>query len=90
MQESEYVYDDQVLEAFLNQQGKLFDEEVAETLEEADDFLTECMAVVVDSVAEIRDYFEDNMDAYGMSDEELLEALEVFDIGDGRYLIVEG
>lgn len=90
MQESEYVYDDQVLEAFLNQQGKLFDEEVAETLEEADDFLTECMAVVVDSVAEIRDYFEDNMDAYGMSDEELLEALEVFDVGDGRYLIVEG
>lgn len=90
MQESEYVYDDQVLEAFLNQQGKLFDEEVAETLEEADDFLTECMAVVVDSVAEIRDYFEDNMDAYGMSDEELLEALEVFNVGDGRYLIVEG
>lgn len=90
MQESEYVYDDQVLEAFLNRQGKLFDEEVAETLEEADDFLTECMAVVVDSVAEIRDYFEDNMDAYGMSDEELLEALEVFDVGDGRYLIVEG
>lgn len=83
-------FDDEVLTAFLNNQAQLFDEDVAETLEEAGDFLTECMAVVVDSVDEVRDYFEENMDAYGMSDEELLEALEVFPVGDGRYLIVEG
>lgn len=83
-------FDDEVLTAFLNNQARLFDEDVAETLEEAGDFLTECMAVVVDSVDEVRDYFEENMDAYGMSDEELLEALEVFPVGDGRYLIVEG
>lgn len=83
-------FDDEVLTAFLNNQAQLFDEDVAETLEEAGDFLTECMSVVVDSVDEVRDYFEENMDAYGMSDEELLEALEVFPVGDGRYLIVEG
>ena len=83
-------FDDQVLTAFLNQQNKLFDEDVAQTLEEADDFLTDCLAVVVDSVSEVREYFEENMDAYGMSDEELEEALEVFPVGDGRYLIVEG
>lgn len=83
-------FDDEVLTAFLNNQARLFDEDVAETLEEAGDFLTECMAVVVDSVDEVRDYFEENMDAYGMSDEELLEVLEVFPVGDGRYLIVEG
>lgn len=83
-------FDDEVLTAFLNNQARLFDEDVAETLEEAGDFLTECMAVVVGSVDEVRDYFEENMDAYGMSDEELLEALEVFPVGDGRYLIVEG
>lgn len=88
MQQTEF--DDQVLTAFLNQQGKLFDEEVAETLEEADDFLTDCMAVVVDSIAEVREYFEENMDAAGMSDEDLEEALEVFAVGDGRFLIVEG
>lgn len=88
MQQTEF--DDQVLEAFLNQQGKLFDEEVAETLEEADDFLTDCMAVVVDSIGEVREYFEENMDAAGMNDEEIEEALEVFPVGDGRFLIVEG
>lgn len=88
MQQTEF--DDQVLTAFLNQQNKLFDEDVAETLEEADDFLTDCMAVVVDSISEVREYFEDNMDATGMSDDDLEEALEVFPVGDGRYLIVEG
>lgn len=88
MQQTEF--DDQVLEAFLNQQARLFDEEVAETPEEADDFLTDCMAVVVDSISEVREYFEENMDAAGMSDDELRDALEVFPVGDGRYLIVEG
>ena len=65
-------YDDAVLECFLDKQLQLFPEAVAETLDEAEDFLEECMAVVVDSV-----------------DDEILEADEVFDIGDGRYLIVE-
>ena len=30
------------------------------------------------------------MDTEGMMEDEILSADEVFDIGDGRYLIVEG
>ena len=39
-------YDDAVLECFLDKQLQLFPEAVAETLDEAEDFLEECMAVV--------------------------------------------
>ncbi|MCM1045057.1 MAG: glyoxalase [Candidatus Gastranaerophilales bacterium] len=84
-------FDDAVLEAFLRDQSQLFPEPVAETLEEAENFLEECMAVVVDSVKEVIAYFEDEgIDLEGAMDDEILEADEVFDIGDGRYLIVEG
>ena len=66
-------------------------EKVAGTLEEAEDFLEDCMAVVVDSVEEVIEYFEEEgIDTEGVMDEEILDADEVFDIGDGRYLIVEG
>ena len=69
----------------------MFDEPVAETLEEAEAFLEDCMAVVVDSVKEVREYFEENgTDVDGMSDEELEEASEVFVLENGQYLIVEG
>ena len=37
-------YDDAVLECFLDKQLQLFPEAVAETLDEAEDFLEECMA----------------------------------------------
>lgn len=84
-------FDDAVLECFLENQGQLFPEPVAETLEEAEDFLEECMASVVNSVEEIIEYFEESgIDVDGAADESILEADEVFDIGDGRYLIVEG
>lgn len=84
-------FDDDVLECFLENQLQLFPENVAETLDEADDFLTECMAVVVDSVKEVIEYFEEEgIDFDGAMDDEILSAEEVFDIGDGRYLIVEG
>ena len=84
-------YDEEVLRCFLENQLQLFPERVAETLEEAEDFLEECMAVVVDSVEEVIGYFEDEgIDMEGAAGEEILEADEVFDIGDGRYLIVEG
>ena len=86
-----YEYAEEILEIFLKMQGQLFDEPVAETLEEADEFLDDCMAAVVDSVAEVREYFEESgADVDGMSDEELLDAAEVFAIPDGRFLIVEG
>ena len=61
------------------------------TLEAAEAFLEDCMAVVVESLAEVREYFEENgMDVDGMSEEELEEASEVFALPDGTYLIVEG
>lgn len=85
------MFDDAVLKCFLDNQGQLFPEEVATTMEEADDFLEDCMAVVVDSVQEVWEYFdEEGYDVEAGHEEEILEADEVFDIGDGRYLIVEG
>ena len=86
-----YEYSQSCLEEFLKRQGKLFDEPVAETLEEAEAFLEDCMAVVVDSLDEVRDYFEENgADIAEMTDDELEEASEVFPVSDGRYLVVEG
>lgn len=83
-------YDDAVLECFLEKQGKLFPEPVAETPEEAEDFLEECMAVVVNSVKEVWEYFDDSgVDISGMDLEDIVDADEVFEVGDGRYLIVE-
>lgn len=87
----DHDFDDEVLECFLDNQLQLFTEKVAETLEEAENFLVDCMAVVVDSVEEVVEFFEEEgMDTEGMSDDEILNADEVFDVGDGRYLIVEG
>lgn len=86
-----HEYDDAVLRCFLKNQLQLFPENVAETLEEAESFLEDCMAVVVDSVEEVIAFFEEEgVDMEGAVDDEILEADEVFDIGDGRYLIVEG
>ena len=86
-----YVYDEECLKVFLKNQEQLFDEPVAETMEEADEFLDDCMAVVVDSLEEVREYFEENgADISDMSDEELEEASEVFALPSGQYLIVEG
>ena len=84
-------FDEDVLECFLENQQQLFPENVAETLEEAEDFLEDCMAVVVNSVEEVLEFFEEEgVDTEELMGEEILEADEVFDIGDGRYLIVEG
>lgn len=83
-------FDSAVLQCFLKKQLQLFPEKVAEDEEEAEDFLVDCMAVVVDSVDEVWEYFEEEgLDTSGVDKEEILEASEVFDVGDGRYLIVE-
>lgn len=85
------MFDKEVLQCFLDNQEQLFPEPVAETLEEADNFLEDCLAVVVDSAKEVWEYFEEEgVDMEGADEEEILEADEVFDVGDGRYLIVEG
>lgn len=79
------------VETFLKNQRQLFDENVAEDYQEAEEFLEECMAVVVKSMKEVRAYLDESgMDVNGMSDRELLEASEIFPLEDGTYLIVEG
>lgn len=84
-------YSEECLQYFLENQLQLFDEKVAETLEEADAFLEDCMAVVLNSLDEVREYFkESGMDASGMSDDELEEASEVFKLPNEQYLVVEG
>ena len=84
-------YDEECLLTFLKKQSQLFDEPVAETMEEAEAFLEDCMAVVVDSLDEVREYFEESgADVENMDAEVLEEASEVFPLSGGRYLIVEG
>lgn len=83
------MFDEAVLRCFLEQQGQLFPEPVAENLQEAEDFLEECMAVVAQSAKEVWDFFaEEGIDMEGADEEEILEAEEVFEVGDGRYLII--
>ena len=84
------MYDEVVVQYFLENQLQLLKEKVAETPEEAEGFLEDCMAVVCKNIKEVRAYFEDEgADIAGMSNEDLAEAEEVFSIPDGRYLIVE-
>ena len=86
-----YNYDDEVLEVFLEKQGQLFPENVAETPEEAEEFLDDCMAVVCKNLREVKEYFDEaGTDISGMSDEDILDASEVFALPSGRFLIVEG
>lgn len=83
-------FDEKVVEVFLENQLQLFPEEVAQSAEEAIDFLSECMAVVVNGKKEVWEYFdEEGVDISEMDEDDILSASEVFSIGDGRYLIVE-
>ena len=86
-----YEYDEECLKTFLKNQTQLFDEPVAETQEEAEAFLEDCMAAIVDSIDEVKEFLkEEGLDVEGMTLEELEEASEVFPLPGGRYLIVEG
>ena len=85
------MYTEECINTFLEKQGQLFPQPVAESFEEAEAFLEDCMAAMVDSIDEVREYLDDmGADVEGMSDEELKEASEVFALPDGKYLIVEG
>lgn len=84
-------YSEECLLTFMEKQTQLFDEPVAETMEAAEAFLEDCMAVVVDSLDEVREYFDENgLDVNNMSQDELEDASEVFPLPNGQYLIVEG
>lgn len=86
-----YGYDEECLKTFLKNQGQLFDEPVADSMEEAEAFLEDCMAVVLDSIQEVQQFLEEEgMDVDGMTLEEIEEAAEVFPLPNGQYLIVEG
>ena len=56
------------IETFLNKQLQLFDEKVAETPQEAEEFLEDNLAVVLDSIEDVRDYLDESgMDAAQLS-----------------------
>ena len=68
------LFKKEYLSAFLENQGRLFDEPVANTPEEADDFLVDCMAEVVDSIEEVRECLDGfGMDMSDLTDEELAD-----------------
>lgn len=81
------MFDNDVLDIFLEKQGQLFDEKVATSREEAAEFLEDCMAQVLDSKKELIEYFDEL--GVDFNEDELLDASEVFDLEDGRYLVVE-
>ena len=84
------AFSEQDLQVFLDNQLQLFPEPVAETLEEAEYFLEDCMAILCKNKKEVKQYFEEEgVDLCGMSAEELLEQPEVFALSGGRYLVVE-
>ncbi len=85
------MYRKESVETFLRNQSQLFDEPVAQSYEEAEEFLEDCMAVEADSLKEVKRYFEESgADLEGMSAKDLEEACEVFALPSGKYLIVEG
>lgn len=84
------TYDKVTVETFLKNQLQLFPEKVVEDYQEAEEFLEDVCATVCKNEKEVIEYLEDGMDITGMSKDEILSASEVFALGDGRYLIVEG
>ena len=82
------MYKKEYVQTFLEKQGQLFDEPVADDFEEAEAFLEDCMAVVLDSLKDVKKYL--GADVEGLSLKELEEESEVFKLPDGKYMIVEG
>ena len=83
-------YDEVCLNYFLEHQSQLFDENVADSLEEAEAFLEDCMAVICDNIKEVKQFLDESgADVSGMSNHEIEEAEEVFSLPEGRYLVVE-
>ena len=80
------MFTEECINTFLENQEQLFPQAVAESYEAAEAFLEDCMAQVVDSIEEVREYLEESgADVEGMSDEELEDASEVFALPDGKY-----
>ncbi len=83
------MFDKNVVNYFLENQSQLFDEDVATTPDEAQDFLEDSMAEVVETIEEVIEYFDEmGVDTDGMTEEEIEQQSEVFALPDGRYLVV--
>ncbi|MCQ2501544.1 MAG: glyoxalase [Lachnospiraceae bacterium] len=83
-------YSEMVVQFFLENQGQLYDEPVAETYEEAEIFLEENFAVVLNSLKECKEYLEDmGIDVVGLSNDELREMDEVFALPNGQFLMFD-
>ena len=72
---------------FLREQLKLVPKPVAESIDEAMEFLEDCCATAFDSREELIEYMEE--EGIDFDEDDLEEALEVFTLPDGRYLYVE-
>ncbi len=82
---------DECAKVFLRDQKQLFDEPVAYDLDEAKEFLEDCMAVYCKDIKELREVMDDEgMDVSELSNDDLLEQLEVFKLDNGGYFFVEG
>ena len=83
------MYTEECVNTFLKEQGRLYDEPVAESYEEAEEFLEDCMAVEVRSLREVRKYLDEaGADVSGMSDQDLEDACEVFRLPSGASAII--
>ena len=83
-------YEQECAEVLLKEQEKVFGEKVADTVEEAIEFLEDCFAVVLNNAADIREYWDEcGIDCEGMSDEDILEADEVFALPFGKFMVLE-
>lgn len=75
---------------FLREQGRLFDENVVNTLEEAEEFLEDYFVQVFPSLKEVRKFMDaEGFDVSGLSDEELKQECEVFENPTGDFFVVE-
>ncbi len=85
-----YQYDKMCLEVFLEKQLQLFPEKVAETMEEAEDFLEMSMAVVCKDKKEVHKYLDEaGVDLSELNHSSIENLEEVFSLPDGRFLVVE-
>lgn len=83
-------YELECAKVFLENQGGLFKESVASTIEEAIEFLEDSFACIFNTPEEIREYWDENgMDTAGLSAQDIIESLEVLELPDGRYLVIE-
>ncbi len=85
------MFEEKIIQIFLEQQEKLLGKKIFDNEEDAGEFLEECMAQICNTMDQVREYLDDaGMDVEGMTNEELLEAEEVFVIPGVGFLVVEG